>query len=409
MTQPRTSVIIVSRHRTAPLLRCLVGLSQQDHTAFEVIVVADPAAADAVAALAKPIKLIRCDVANISVARNLGIDQAAGDIIAFIDDDAVAEPSWLGRLCAGFAAPEVVAATGFVRGRNGISFQWRASEVDALAQDHEIEVAGPEIRHGSAQRCVKTQGTNCAFRAGALRQIGGFDPAYRFFLDEADVNLRMAHLGATAIVPDAQVHHGFEASARRRADRVPLSLRDIGASTAYFLRRHNPLPDFEAAQKRLYHSEGARVARHRAAGRLKAAAEEALLISLTTGWTEGLARPLTSFAPLAASDSAFLLFPSFGPRPGQIIAGRIWQKSALLAAGRAAASEKVTTVICLSPTARPHRMSFQDGYWLQTGGLFGRIERSSARFRLVGFRSRLREIAAFWSPFRPMGKGSTAN
>jgi O-antigen biosynthesis protein len=376
MTQPRTSVIIVSRHRTAPLLRCLVGLSQQDHTAFEVIVVADPAAADAVAALAKPIKLILCDVANISVARNLGIDQAAGDIIAFIDDDAVAEPSWLGRLCAGFAAPEVVAATGFVRGRNGISFQWRASEVDALAQDHEIEVAGPEIRHGSAQRCVKTQGTNCAFRAGALRQIGGFDPAYRFFLDEADVNLRMAHLGATAIVPDAQVHHGFEASARRRADRVPLSLRDIGAS---------------------------------AAGRLKAAAEEALLISLTTGWTEGLARPLTSFAPLAASDSAFLLFPSFGPRPGQIIAGRIWQKSALLAAGRAAASEKVTTVICLSPTARPHRMSFQDGYWLQTGGLFGRIERSSARFRLVGFRSRLREIAAFWSPFRPMGKGSTAN
>ncbi len=403
MSQKRASVIIVSRHRTAALLRCLVGLSQQDHTEFEVIVVADPEAADAVAALAKPIKLIRFDAANISVARNLGIDQAKGEIIGFIDDDAVAEPTWLGRLCAGFTTPEVVAATGFVRGRNGISFQWRASEVDALAQDHEIDVAGPEIRQGNAQRCVKTQGTNCAFRAEALRQIGGFDPAYGFFLDEADVNLRMAHLGATAIIPDAQVHHGFEASARRRSDRVPLSLRDIGASTAYFLRRHNSAPDFDAAQKRLYLREGARIARHRAAGRLTAAAEEALLISLTTGWAEGLARPLTNITPLATSDSAFLRFPSFGPRPGQVIAGRIWQRSALLAAGRAAASERITTVICLSPTARPHRMNFQqEGYWLQTGGLFGRIERNSPLFRLVGFRSRLREIAAFWSPFRPM-------
>ena len=40
------SVIIVSRHRAAALTRCLTGLAQQDHASFEMIVVADPAAAD---------------------------------------------------------------------------------------------------------------------------------------------------------------------------------------------------------------------------------------------------------------------------------------------------------------------------------------------------------------------------
>ncbi|MCB2152739.1 MAG: glycosyltransferase, partial [Rhodobacteraceae bacterium] len=60
-------------------------------------------------------------------ARNLGLAAAAGEIVAFIDDDAVPEPRWLARLTAPFADPGIAAAGGFVVGRNGISFQWRAS------------------------------------------------------------------------------------------------------------------------------------------------------------------------------------------------------------------------------------------------------------------------------------------
>ena len=53
MDLPAASVIVVSRHRTAGLLRCLTGLSQQDHPHFEVIVVADPEAVMAVPARIK--------------------------------------------------------------------------------------------------------------------------------------------------------------------------------------------------------------------------------------------------------------------------------------------------------------------------------------------------------------------
>ncbi|WP_372887787.1 glycosyltransferase family 2 protein, partial [Shimia sp.] len=127
MSQSPVSVVIVSRGRPQALARCLTGLSQQTHPSFETIVVADPSGCAAVndGAFSGLVKLVAFDEANISAARNLGIARAAGELVAFIDDDAVPEPTWLAHLVAPFDSdPEVMAAGGFVRGRNGISFQW---------------------------------------------------------------------------------------------------------------------------------------------------------------------------------------------------------------------------------------------------------------------------------------------
>ncbi len=120
------SVVIVSRHRTDALLRAIAGVRQNDHVDLELVVVADPAGCAAVWALGLPIKLVAFDAANISAARNAGIAVAGGQMIAFLDDDAVPEPTWAGRLVAPFADDAVHQAGGFVRGRNGISYQWRA-------------------------------------------------------------------------------------------------------------------------------------------------------------------------------------------------------------------------------------------------------------------------------------------
>ena len=138
MTIPAASVIVVSRHRAAALGRCLMALAQQDHPQIEVIVVADPEGLAAAKATGLALKRVLFDEANISAARNLGLAAAAAPVVAFIDDDAVAEPTWISRLCAAFADPQVVAATGFVRGRNGISYQWKACEVDAFGFDHPL-------------------------------------------------------------------------------------------------------------------------------------------------------------------------------------------------------------------------------------------------------------------------------
>ncbi len=399
------SVIVVSRHRAAVLTRCLTALGQQDHPGFEVIVVADPQSAAAVRAQGMAVKLAEFDEPNISAARNIGLGMAAGEVVAFIDDDAVAEPSWLSRLCSGFANPDVVAATGFVRGRNGISYQWQACEVNALGQDHPIAVPlqGITLRAGTRRRAVKTQGTNCAFRRGPLLAVGGFDPALRFYLDEADVNLRLG--GMTAVVPLAQVHHGYLASAQRRADRVPLSLHEIAASTAVFLRRHADPAAVEAGLALLQRREADRIATHLAARRITRADADRLTATLLTGWSDGLARALHPLPPLAAAQDPFQPLPGTGPRPGHVITGRLWQRRRLLAQARAAVTNGcIVTVICLSPSPRAHWMQFTpEGYWLQEGGLFGRADRDGTRLRLSSFSTRIGEEIARWSHFRPIG------
>ena len=377
----RASVIIVSRHRPALLRRCLTALCQQDHTAVEVVVVADPAGIAATDGFT--VKRVAYDEANISAARNLGIAQAAGDAVAFIDDDAVAEPTWLSRLTAPFADARVIAATGFVRGRNGISFQWTAAEVDHLGRDHPLDVTGTTIRQGTPRRAVKTHGTNCAFRRDALVGAGGFDPAFRFFHDETDLNLRMAALGLTAIVPDAQVHHGFAEGPHRRADRVPKSLADIAASTALFLRRHAGQAT-DADRAALEGSESRRVIGHMVAGRIEPRDVARLMATLGTGWRDGLSRPLPLPRPLATDPPPFLPLPGTGPRAGRLLCGTTANAAVLRREACDLARQGIiATVLLCGPTIRPHWHRYDPrGFWEQSGGLYGRSDRSQPIFTL---------------------------
>lgn len=402
-TPPPVSVIVVSRHRPDALALCLKALAQQDHPGFEVVVVADPSGIGAAEGL--PVKRVVFDAANIAAARNAGIAAAAGEVVAFIDDDAVAEPTWLSRLTAPFAHPEVAAAGGFVRGRNGISFQWKARLADQWGEDAPLAVneAEPSLHRGGPGRAVRTEGTNSAFRRAVLAGMGGFDPAYRFYLDDTDVNLRLAAAGhATAIVPGAQVVHGFAASDRRRADRVPLTLHEIGASSAVFWRRHAGGQDVSEALGRLREDQRARALRHMVSGGIEPRDIGRLMATLEDGLAEGAARPLADPSPIPAATEPFLPFPA-GPRTGRVLAGRIWQARRFRATAEAAAARgEIVTLLLLSPDARPHWMQFRpEGYWEQTGGLFGPADRREPRFRLWSFKARVRQETARIAALRP--------
>jgi glycosyltransferase involved in cell wall biosynthesis len=52
---------------------------------------------------------------GLSAARNAGARATRGRFVAYIDDDAVAEPEWVGALARGFADPAVGAVTGRIR------------------------------------------------------------------------------------------------------------------------------------------------------------------------------------------------------------------------------------------------------------------------------------------------------
>ncbi len=401
---PTVSLIIVSRHRPAMLARCLTAVAQMDHPAFEVVVVADPAGLEV--AQAYPVETVLYDERNISAARNLGIAAAAGAVVAFIDDDAVPEPLWLAHLTRPFADPHVVAAGGFVVGRNGISFEWKSGKVDRLLGTHPLPVPEDRIslHAGQPGTAVEIKGVNCAYRRGVLADLGGFDPLLRYYLDETEVNLRMSRLaGLTAVVPMARVHHHKAASDQRRADRAPLSLYDIGFSSAVTLRRHGAtLKEMTAARARVRLLEWTKLLRMMEAGRIEPRDVARLIASHDQGFVEGSDVSLPPLVPIGRPTASFMRYPSV--RRDQVnLAGRSWRARSLHAHARALVAEgRIARLYLFSPTALFHRQSFRDGYWCQQGGLFGKSDRSDAVFRFWTLGKRLereseRFMGGFWN------------
>jgi len=390
------SVVVVSRDRPDALLRCLTGLAQLQYVPFEIVIVADEPGCATVAAspFAGQVKVAPFDCPNISEARNLGISHAAGEVVAFIDDDAVPEPSWLTHLIAPFQHAEVGAAGGFVRGRNGISFQWKARSVDeaGAAEPLAVHPGQATVLTPKGHRATKTEGTNMAVRRDVLLELEGFDPGFAFFLDETDLNLRLARAGhATAIVPLAEVHHGFAPSSRRRADRVPRDLFDIGASWAVFQRKYVSESKRDSHWRAIRASERVRIIYHMVAGRLLPGDVVRLLRRLDVGYAEGLVRQRGGAHLLRSAAAPFTPFPAV-KRKSTVVSGRIWQRSRLRAeAAKRVWAGEIVTLILLSPTALFHRVRFHpDGYWEQIGGLFGRSDRTD---RLIAFYSFATRIA----------------
>lgn len=97
----KCSVVINTYNRALFLERALQSLQYLRYKNLEIICVNGPSG-DATASVLQrwkeKIKIVSCPEANLSMSRNIGIRNASGDIICFIDDDAVPEPGWLDAL-----------------------------------------------------------------------------------------------------------------------------------------------------------------------------------------------------------------------------------------------------------------------------------------------------------------------
>ncbi|WP_208347072.1 glycosyltransferase family 2 protein [Pseudaestuariivita rosea] len=396
MNEKSVSVIVVSRDRPDYLARCLKALNQQIYQNFEVVVVTDIFGERAVetTCTANDVKLLSFDEPNISTARNMGVIAAAGEIVAFIDDDAVAEPTWLSYLMSPFEDPDVAASGGFVRGRNGISYQWQAQMVDSTGFSHDFPVAMDRSTRFSPKNglAIKTQGTNMAVRRDVLAKIGGFDPSYRFFLDDTDINMRLARQGyKTALSPLAEVHHSYAASDTRRADRTPRSLFEIGASFAVYLSKYCEPEDAEEAWLKFQDIQRKRLLSHMVAGRLESSEIAYLMAGLIEGATEGVDRERRLMEPLPDQPEDFVRFQKISPKGNHVVWGPLWQLGDLREEARQMINNgHIVTLFALSPTPRKHWVTYdQDCGWIHRGGIWGKSQRDASPGLHWSFESRV--------------------
>ncbi len=397
MTQsPTVSLVIVSRKRRSSLRRTLAALRFQTFENFEVVVVSDAPDSGFLNDLpfAQNICHLHFDEPNISAARNIGIAASRGDIIAFCDDDAVPDPCWLERLIAPFEHPNVASAGGFVRARNGIEYQWKALLTDCCGDDSPLTVDEDTpftavVFDGT--RCAKLQGTNCAFRKTALDQVGGFDDGIRFFLDETDVCWRLALAGYdSAFVPMAQVHHGFAASEHRSADRAPKSLTELGASKARFLNKHAE-PALHAGSIQLFIQEQRnRLIALMVDGRIEPRDVARLMTSLQDGLGE--VRTETAQQPQTMTSRSFTRFGHTRPDRFLVLGGSTLSKRKLLKKVKKNTEINLPQLVMIfSITSLFHRRDFDaQGFWVHSGGIFGRFNRSDPLFRFVRLNERIK-------------------
>lgn len=234
----RFSVVINTDNRLDYLKRTLSGLAYQRYRNFEVCIVCGPTedgTRDYVESLATDVKIAYCDERNLSQSRNIGIAMAAGDIVAFIDDDAVPEAEWLEELALSYSDSNIGAVGGFVYDYTGVRFQSTFVTITRLG--YPVEWAGPasHLQFPFSQDVPHLLGTNCSFRRSALLEIGGFDEEYEYFLDETDLCCRINDAGYGIVQrDDAFVHHKFAPSHIRNDQRIVKNWYALIKNRIYF-------------------------------------------------------------------------------------------------------------------------------------------------------------------------------
>jgi glycogen(starch) synthase len=230
----KVTVVINTCDRGKYLGDTLEGLKQQTFTNFEVVLVNGPSI-DNTEEVAKSYN-VRYYTApfNISVSRNVGIKNAAGDIIAFIDDDAVPEPDWLADLVMAYDDPKVGAAGGFVYNSDGSDFQYKYGAIDRWGYPITNTEEPYNFNSSDGPFFNINIGTNASYRRSYLVEVGGFDEEIEYYHDESDVCVRVIRAGYKVIqLNNAYVHHKFAPSFRRNEKRVT-NWNAIVKNTIYF-------------------------------------------------------------------------------------------------------------------------------------------------------------------------------
>lgn len=226
---PLVSVVVCAFNEERTLDACLRSLRELAYPRFEVIVV-DDGSTDATAAISDRytsdhVRVIHQPNLGLSAARNRGIAEARGEVVAFTDADCVVDPAWLDYLVTkleeGFVA---------VGGPN------LSPAEDRLVPS--VVAAAPGIpTHVLLDDDVAEHvpGCNMAFRKSALEEIGGFAERYRVAGDDVDVCWKLQDAGhLIGFSPAAVVWH-------HRRDHVSAYLaqqRGYGRAEALLSRDH---------------------------------------------------------------------------------------------------------------------------------------------------------------------------
>lgn len=190
-TGPAVSVIMPAWNRAGVIATAIKSVQQQTFQAWELLVVDDGSEDDTAAVVSElaatdtRIRLVGGNHSGVCAARNLGIEQANGEFVAFLDTDNTWRPRFLELSLKAMH-------------RGGFEFAYCGSKIDGDGN--------PTRYRGSATSLEELQLFNhvdlnvLIVGASLLRRVGGFDPDLRRWVDH-DLAIRLAAVVTPEFLP----------------------------------------------------------------------------------------------------------------------------------------------------------------------------------------------------------------
>jgi O-antigen biosynthesis protein len=204
---PRVSVVVCAYNSQRTLPACLDGLRRLHYPDYEVIVVND-GSTDSTDEIVRRygFRLISTDNRGLACARNVGLEAATGEIVAYLDADAHPDPHWLSHLAVTFLRTSHVGVGG-----PNIPPEGECRTAECVANSP----GGPTHVLVSDREAEHIPGCNMAFRKASLDAIAGFDPQFRIAGDDVDICWRLQDQGWTVgFSAGAVVWHNRRGSVR---------------------------------------------------------------------------------------------------------------------------------------------------------------------------------------------------
>ena len=206
------SIVVVSKDRHDELEKAVDSLKRLDYPRdfLEIILVEEgdePQPLEDVNYVFLP----RRDL-GLGYARNTGVRNARGEIIAFTDDDCIVDPAWLKEMLVGFKDPAVA-------GVAGSTFAQEGSLIGICEDILGFPGGGHKRYHSCGGEIIETQllsTCNCAYRREVFDRILFKEDSYgRTGAEDYHLGINVARQNKCLYVPSAVVKHKPRGSLRK--------------------------------------------------------------------------------------------------------------------------------------------------------------------------------------------------
>jgi glycosyltransferase involved in cell wall biosynthesis len=224
--KPKITVVVSSLNGAGRIEGTLNSLKKQTYGNLEVIVIDDGSNDGTWKIISRyPFRKLRNEKnMGLAFSRNRGIEEAMGEIVAFTDDDCLADRNWASELARAYEENSDVNAVG---GRIEPFSTNTLLEKYTYYTKHPIYTHSTQFSSGGRianylrnlvssnrnelvhkQKLSSLMGANSSYKRELLLKAGKYDPEFRAYGDDWELNIRLRKVGMNAIYCDrAIIHH----------------------------------------------------------------------------------------------------------------------------------------------------------------------------------------------------------